>query len=107
MYNAGYQTVAALANAAPIEIEHLLKNAVPFDRYVFIMWCVKWEEYDVSADSVGTILVQTNLIVVKAEIYTVGHIHIHEKTGHLWGFLNVEIWYISRQCIVLPITNYY
>ncbi len=41
MYDAGYQTVAALANAAPIEIEHLLKNAVPFDRYVFIMWCIK------------------------------------------------------------------
>ena len=32
LYNSGYQTVAALANAEAPDIEHLLKSAVPFQR---------------------------------------------------------------------------
>jgi len=31
-YNGGYQTVAALANALPADIEALLKNSAPFQR---------------------------------------------------------------------------
>ena len=34
MYNGGYHTVAALAQADPAAIETLLRNAVPFQRYV-------------------------------------------------------------------------
>ena len=32
IYNGGYQTVAALANADPVEVEVLLKNSAPFMR---------------------------------------------------------------------------
>ena len=32
MYNAGYQTVAALATADPTHLEQIIKNAVPFQR---------------------------------------------------------------------------
>ena len=34
MYNAGYQTVAALATADSADVEVLLKNSVPFERWV-------------------------------------------------------------------------
>jgi DNA polymerase theta len=34
LYNGGLQSVAAISNAEPIIIEKLLKNAVPFQRYL-------------------------------------------------------------------------
>lgn len=32
LFNAGFQTVAALASAAPADIETVLKNSAPFQR---------------------------------------------------------------------------
>ncbi len=36
VYNAGFQTVAMLANANPADVEQALRSAVPFDRFRFI-----------------------------------------------------------------------
>ena len=34
LYSGGYQTVAALASASPMDVEALLKNSAPFQRLV-------------------------------------------------------------------------
>ena len=38
IYNGGYQTVAALATADPVNVETLLKKAIPFERYHYIKY---------------------------------------------------------------------
>lgn len=37
LYNAGYHTVTALANATEVDVELVLKNAAPFQRFVTIV----------------------------------------------------------------------
>lgn len=40
LYNAGYHTITSLANADVIDIELVLKNAAPFQRYVIAIYYI-------------------------------------------------------------------